>query len=278
MKHLNKYKIIKFLVFIILVISSCIFINSDFLIGCIKNNIIDKYSYNSKFEILNTNSILKSFNKVNGYVNNIKENYNINNSPIIYIYNSHEDEKYFLPFINDYSIIPNVKIASYMLKDNLNKFNISSYVEDKSIKEYLNKNNLDYKGCYEASRYYLKEAQKKYNFTYYIDLHRDSVKRNATLYTKDNTSYAKIMFVVTTKHKNYEKNLEFVNELNKIIQKNYKGLSRGIYKRDDVIFNQDLSDKAILIELGGVDNTIDEINNSLYVLASAFNEYILNGE
>ena len=46
-------------------------------------------------------------------------------------------------------------------------------------------------------------------------------------------------------------------------------------KRNDVIFNQDLSPRAILIELGGVDNTLDEINNTLKVISEVLNEYII---
>ena len=45
-------------------------------------------------------------------------------------------------------------------------------------------------------------------------------------------------------------------------------------KRDDVIFNQDLSPRAILIELGGVDNNLEEINNTLKVLSEVLYEYI----
>ena len=84
------------------------------------------------------------------------------------------------------------------------------------------------------------------------------------------------MFVVGTNHKNYEKNLKFVKEINELLNKKYKGISRGIYIREDARFNQDLKDKAILIELGGVDNTLEEINNSLEVFASIINNYMEN--
>ena len=161
-----------------------------------------------------------------------------------------------------------------MLKDHLNDLGISSYVEENSISDYLKKYNLSYKGCYEASRYYLKNAKKKYDFKIYIDLHRDSVKHKYTLYEKDGKSYAKVLFVLTTKHDNYKKNEEFVNELNSMIESKYDGLSRGIMKRDDVIFNQDLSPNAILLELGGVDNTIEELNNTLKVFAKILKEYL----
>ena len=42
----------------------------------------------------------------------------------------------------------------------------------------------------------------------------------------------------------------------------------------NVIFNQDLNPKAMLIELGGVDNTIEELNNTLEVLAKVLKEVL----
>ena len=197
-----------------------------------------------------------------------KKEYN----PIIYIYNTHETEKYKNEFKSDYSYQPDVKLASYILKDYLNDYNIDSYVETKSTVEYIRKNNLSYPKTYEASRKYLKAAKKKYDFKIVIDLHRDSV---STVLKKDNKRYAKIMFVLGMDHKNYKKNQKFTESLNKYLEKKCSGISRGIYKREDVVFNQDLSDNAILIEVGGVDNTLSEINNTLYVLAYAIKEYVI---
>ncbi len=192
-------------------------------------------------------------------------------NPIVYIYNTHETEKYKNEFKSDYSIQPDVKLASYILKDYLNDYNIDSYVETKSTVEYIRKNNLDYPKTYQASRNYLKQALKKYKFKIVIDLHRDSV---SSVLTKDNKKYAKIMFVLGMDHKDYKKNLKFVEYLDKSLNKNCKGISRGIYKRSDVVFNQDMLDNAILVEMGGVDNTLEEVNNALYIFAKALKEYI----
>ena len=46
-----------------------------------------------------------------------------------------------------------------------------------------------------------------------------------------------------------------------------------MYRKNEV-FNQDISKNAILLEVGGVDNTIEEINNTLSVIAKVLNEYI----
>lgn len=193
-------------------------------------------------------------------------------NPIVYIYNTHETETYKSTFESDYSVVPDVKLASYILKDYLNDYNIDSYVETKSTVEYIRKNNLSYPKTYEASRKYLKEALKKYDFKIVIDLHRDSVSK---VLTKNKKKYAKIMFVLGMDHKNYKYNLSFCESLDKYLNKNCNGISRGIYKRNDVVFNQDLSKNAILIEMGGVDNTLEEINNSLYILAKSLKDYII---
>ena len=275
--------------YFILIICFLIFIYIYFILLLNTNiifNIIDRM--NHKYE-LDTNYVYKDFInlvKINDYkkISEIKfvnkeiiyenEDKNIVIAPIVYIYNTHDTEKYYLPFISDYSITPSVKTASLILKDYLNDYGIESVIQTKSINNYLKKNNLDYKGCYEASRHYMLSEMKKYNFKILLDIHRDSVKRKYTLYEKDNKRYAKIMFVLTTKHKNYKKNEKFANYLNNYFNSKYKGLSRGIMKRKDVIFNQDLSNNAILIELGGIDNTIEEINNTLKVLSIALKDYI----
>lgn len=198
--------------------------------------------------------------------------------PIIYIYNTHDTEEYNSLLSNGYTITPNVKIASYILKDHLNNINIESTVEKRKIKDYLNKNKLNYYGSYDASRYYLKDSLKNNNYKILIDLHRDSIKKDKSTTTINNKKYAKLLFVLTTKHNNYKENEKFVKKLNSILNQKYKTLSRGIMYREDVIFNQDLSSKAILLEVGGIDNTIEEVNNTLEAFSYVLKEYLDNEE
>lgn len=237
-------------------------------------NVFREMMYNSLNKVIEYNEIIiepeqkEEVKKVNKVVK--KED----NKPIIYIYSTHDTEKYSMPFVSDYSITPDVKLAGYILKDYLNDLKIESKIEKRSMKEYLNKNKLEYKYSYSASRSYAKDELKKNDYKILIDLHRDSTKYKYTLYEKDNKKYARIMFVLGNNYKNYKKNESFMNNLNDRINKKYKGLSRGIYVRKDGRFNQDLSDRAILVELGGVDNTLEEINNTLEVFAKILYEYI----
>lgn len=297
-KIVHKSKLFKVIIvlclFIFFIYGYFILINksnfNDFLVFSINNrfkskndDLVTKIAYNSLNKIVSfNNTIIK--HDIDPIIDDIISEDIIDsneviykNDPIIYIYNTHDTESYYLPFISDYSIKPTVKLASYILKDHLNDYNISSYVETNSINSYLKKNNLNYNGSYEASRYYLNEASKKNNFQIYIDIHRDSVKYDKTLYKKDNKKYAKVLFVLAKKNKNYKYNLEFINYINDRLNKDYKGISRGILQRQDVIFNQDVSKNAILLELGGVDNTIEEINNTLYVIAKILNDYLNDG-
>lgn len=284
-----KNELIKKIISVILLIILFVFYISLIINTDISYSILDEI--NSKYIMndlnIEDNLLLNSINKtisdnsietetVQIVSDNIKEENN--KKKIIYIYNTHESEKYSSPFTSDYSITPDVKLASYILKDYLNDLGIESHVEKGSISEYLKKHKLDYKGSYEASRYYMENELKNNDYKILIDLHRDSVSHKYTLYEKDNKKYAKVMFVLAMKNKNYKENEKFVNYLDNKINKKYKGLSRGIMKRKDVIFNQDKSPNAILIELGGVDNTLEEINNTLEVLASVLNEYIIEEE
>ena len=286
-KKIN-FKVVIFISLLIIFIFSYFYLYRD---TDILNNYFNSYFSSDEKYDLKSRLLYDSLNKmvslssINNYkdeednaiiIDNIVDN-NIkfdNSKPIVYIYNTHDTEKYSVPFISDYSVTPTVKMVSYIFKEHLNNEGISVLVENKKIKDYLTKHKLNYYGCYDASRSYIKQASKNNDFKILIDLHRDSVKYKQTLYTKDNKKYAKVMFVVTTKHKSYKKNLKFAEYLNSKLNQDYKGLSRGIYKRSDVIFNQDLNDNAILIELGGVDNQIEELNNTLEILSKIIKEYL----
>ena len=104
---------------------------------------------------------------------------------------------------------------------------------------------------------------------YYIDVHRDSVK-NTTIEIK-NKKYAKIMFVLGLENDKYLENKIVMQKMNDYLNSNYPGISRGIYEKKgkDVngIYNQDYSRNVLLMEVGGIENTIDEVNNSTEIIA-----------
>ena len=235
---------------------------------------INKPLFNRPINLLENNLSLVFYDNNSSFVDYI-EKVNLNSNNLIYIYNTHDSEEYKIDYKYDYSIIPNVKIASYVLQESLMNNNINSYVETNSIKKILDDNNWIYKDSYKASRILLENNN---NYKYYIDIHRDSSSYDKTTLNYNNKVYAKFMFVVGLEHNDYEYNLEIANKLSDMLNKEIEGISKGVLKKEGLgvngVYNQDFSKNLLLIELGGVDNTILEVSNSINVFAKVLSEYI----
>ncbi len=208
-------------------------------------------------------------------VKKIDEHTNSSN-PKIYLYNTHDNEDYKSSLIESYSIKYNVKIASYMLSEYLSDLGIENYVEASSTTDLYYTNNTLYQNTYDASRDLIKSIEAKYpELDLLIDIHRDSVEKLSSTVEIDGTSYAKVLFVVGTDNPNYEKNLKKAEEINNLLNPK---ITRGIIKKSkedgNGIYNQDLSENIILLELGGVENTIEEIDNTLQLLSKAILKYM----
>ena len=199
--------------------------------------------------------------------------------PLVYIYNTHQKEEYLPNQFNEYSIKPTVMMPSYIMEEILNTKSIYTIVEENSINEILKENNWNYAGSYKASRILIEEAKKKNpSLKYFIDVHRDSVKHDKTTVTINNKAFAKLLFIIGLENPHYEDNLLFTNKINEKINKYYPGLSRGIYKKKGIgvngVYNQDNNKYTILIEVGGKENTIDEVMNATIAFIKCFEEVI----
>ncbi len=270
-----KNKAIKYLIVLLIIFSYYFILKNTNFLDIIKEKIENKYN-NSEINIekLKTEIVYKSLNKIVDLTDiNISKNISLNSNNLVYIYNTHDTEKYTLPFTSDYSIIPDVTLVSKMLKEYLKSYNIDSYIEISKTKDYLKKNKLKYSDSYEASRYYLEKNLNK-NYKLIIDIHRDSLRHKYTLYEKDNKKYARILFIIGSSNKNYKKNKEVAENLNNRLNSKYKGISRGVTIREDTAYNQDLNERIILVKIGGIDNTLEELNNTIEVFSKVINDYI----
>lgn len=234
-------------------------------------------SFSKEYEYDDDYSDMEELKKISSYIEDPNP-VDIDN-PIIYIYNSHQLENYDSSNLDIYGITPNVMMTSYLLKEKLNSRGLSTIVEDTNLSEFLSLNNWDYSSSYKASRIFILDKKNKYSsLEYFIDIHRDSVSKNVTTVNINGKSYARILFVVGLEHSNYQDNLNLSNKLNDLFDKYYKGLSRGIYKKEgagvDGIYNQDISSNSILIEVGGVDNNIDEVLNTTEAITNILYYYI----
>lgn len=270
-----KNKAIKYLIVLLIIFSYYFILKNTNFLDVIKEKIENKYN-NSEINIekLKTEIVYKSLNKIVDLTDiNISKNISLSSNNLVYIYNTHDTEKYTLPFTSDYSIIPNVTLVSKMLKEYLKSYNIDSYIEISKTKDYLKKHKLKYSDSYEASRYYLEKNLNK-NYKLIIDIHRDSLRHKYTLYEKDNKKYARILFIIGSSNKNYKKNKEVAENLNNRLNSKYKGISRGVTIREDTAYNQDLNERIILVKIGGIDNTLEELNNTIEVFSKVIKDYI----
>jgi len=181
----------------------------------------------------------------------------------IYIYNTHQKEGYD---------------AAKDLKKALENDLLEVVVEEGNITEFLNANNYDYRYSYVASRYFIEEELRKRSYDLVIDLHRDAISKSASTVTINGKKYAKILFVVGKEHKNYKKNQKLAEALNKAVSSKYPTLTRGVLLREgknvNGIYNQDLGENMILLELGANYNTYEEVQNTIHLIAPIIGEYI----
>lgn len=200
------------------------------------------------------------------------------NKNIVYIYNTFQTDKYKSNYFNSYSISSYVTQASFMLKEYLATYNIGSVVEEESVVKVLKEENILYSNTYAASRILMEKAKHNYpDLEIFLDLQVSDYEREATTIEIDGKNYAKILFVVGTDNGTYVENQEFATELNDILESINPALSRGISLRGGVgyqgVYNQDFSSKGLLIQVGGINNTIDEVNRSMKILAQVIAAY-----
>lgn len=215
-----------------------------------------------------------NYSKITSYItvdNDVKD-------PILYLYNTHQLETYSNQGLNN-NMVPNVMMASSLLKEKLNKNGIKTVFEDTNLFNFISEMGLPKDELYGGSRVFISNAKEKYpTLKYYIDIHRDSVNKDISTINIDNKNYARILFVLGVSNSNYRENNVMMSKLSEIINNKYPKLSRGVYEVDipdwPEIYNQDLDKNVILIELGAKDNTMNEVINSVEVLSNAISEYI----
>lgn len=208
---------------------------------------------------------------------------------VVYLYFTHTRES-FLPHLKGVTE-PNAAFHSQVnvtqvgekLKEELEQRGIGTHVDKTDVMSLLNNKDKKYWQAYDESRGVVQAAMAGNRDLHFLfDIHRDSQRKKATTITIDGKSYAKLAFVVGKKHAKFEKNIELANQMHKGLEKKYPGLSRGVLakgeKGDNGKYNQDLSENALLIEFGGVDNTFEELYRTAAAFADVFSEFYWQAE
>lgn len=101
-----------------------------------------------------------------------------------------------------------------------------------------------------------------------IDVHRDAVPASQYKAQVKGQQVTKVKLVVGRQNPNMKTNLEFAKKLKAVMDRKDPGLSNGIYigKGD---YNQDLSPRAMLIEVGSDTNSKKEAEKGVMLFANA---------
>jgi stage II sporulation protein P len=216
-----------------------------------------------------------------------QEKQNIPDKKEVFIYHSHSWESY-LPLLKNVkspneatSTNPNVNVIAVgeKLANELSFRGIGIEHNTSNISQQLAARGWNYNHSYQYSRELVKEAFASNNdITYLIDIHRDSLRREKTTITINGKGFARLFFIVGQNNKNFDKNLALAESLHNALEEKYPGLSRGVISKDKTkgngVYNQDLSEGALLLEVGGVDNNFVELNNSIEAFAEIFSNYL----
>lgn len=252
----------------------------------------NKYLKNN-YLITNTNlksKIAKSvFNDIDVIYKNKKENIKLyddmffvkeikENKPIVYLYNTHQTEKYIKRNNMDYE--PSVMNITSYLNEKLNDRNIPTMMEYRSISKVLSDNNWKYGYSYKVSRTFIEDAvSKNPSIKYLFDIHRDSGTHDSTTLCINDKCYAKVLFLVGLENPNYIENQKYAEELHKMVNNRVDKLSKGILQKQgkgvNGVYNQDFSSRTMLIEIGGENNYVEEVYNTLDILTDVIYEYII---
>ena len=83
-----------------------------------------------------------------------------------------------------------------------------------------------------------------------------------------------MLFVIGTANPNHLANKKLAEELHARLEVSYPGLSRGIIlkgsNQGNGVYNQSISEGALLLEFGGTNNTLEECYNTAEAFADVF--------
>lgn len=280
-----KFKYLIFVIIIILIYLLFSYISSNFKLVTINKNAISKILSNNSIHIIYNeddnyfNKILQKFININdpvGILKNQTENKIILKDKLklssykykVYLYNTHDLEQY-----KDF--IQNIKIsvgnASLLLSNNLKSIGIDAILEKQKVSDLTNN---DLSESFDISKTLIENIIQSENIDLFIDLHRDDEKKEVTTLELNGKKYAKVKFVVGRKNKNYMLNYNLTELINRKIKEKYPDLTRGIVLNDNYTYNQELSEKIIFINIGGYENDIVEVKNTIDLLGPIIKEVL----
>lgn len=211
------------------------------------------------------------------YASPVVEHTDMDTEVLLLFTHSHEAYKPVAKDKKGMQAVYDEQINIYSLQELIHHYlqlnGVNSSGLDVDVMDVMKQEGAAFHEAYKVVRPYLQEALTKKDYQLVLDLHRDSAPAAVTRLKVGEEHYAKIAFVIGTEHPSYAWNLAYAEELSAQLNLIVPGISRGVMKKEGAgvngIYNQDLSPAMLLVELGGIDNTEEELQRTLAVLAQA---------
>lgn len=195
-------------------------------------------------------------------------------SKVVFIYHSHNRESWY-PELDTKAKDPNSDTKNITLVGK----RLAEKLEEKGVGAMHS--NTDYptaiKGyrwelSYKYSMKTVKEAMaSSKDLKFFFDIHRDSQKRKYTTTEIKGKDYAQVYFIIGHKNPNWKENEAFATKIHEALEAKYPGISRGIWGKTaasgNAEYNQSLAADSVLIEIGGIENTLEESYRTADALA-----------
>ncbi len=187
-------------------------------------------------------------------------NKKLTDDPLVIIYHTHSSESYMPYKESNYhreEVKGTVREVGDVMEDALEKKGIN-VIHDKTVHD-----RPSYNESYSKSLSTIQSLIKKYpTAVYIIDLHRDAAAASATegKYTVINGKrVAKFSMVVGQANENYVELYDFAKKVGNRAGEMYSGFDGAIIEQN-YKYNEFVSNKALLLEVGNNKNTIEEAN------------------
>ncbi|MBG9941827.1 stage II sporulation protein P [Brevibacillus formosus] len=207
----------------------------------------------------------------------------------VYIYHTHNRESWRNvarnqqgSSVDDPEI--NITLVGKRLGELLQARGISAMASQDDFAQRLREQNKSYSMSYtESYKAVAAAAATSPHLQYIFDIHRDSDEpRSKVAITINGKTYSRMLFVIGTANPNHLANKKLAEELNARLEASYPGLSRGIIlkgsNQGNGVYNQSISEGALLLEFGGTNNTLEEGYNTAEAFAEVFGNYLIESQ
>lgn len=202
-------------------------------------------------------------------------------SPVVLIYHTHSQESFISEAHTSTAIQAvsdpqrNISLVGKSLAGALQKNRVSAIQSPLDFEQEAFQQQKDESEPYLLSRNYVKEMLALHpTLQVVLDVHRDVRNRERTTTNKE---LATIRLVINNAHPSWEKNRDFALKISHKAKEMYPDFPIEVSQqkgRSPVYWNQDLHPHAILVEIGGIENTLDEEYASANVLAQLLTEVL----